>query len=158
MAAGFVAVAVLSGLPNELAQIVRRHDFYAQPGWLPVMEFPWWVMFGSLVTFVVAVCFRTPAREAAEAPVRVGGVKPRENAREKLLNPPASRLYGCISAAGHPPAGRGAIAQLVRAPPCHGGGCGFEPRWLRNHSQIRFIFGTHYFALAFTGVGAGPPA
>ncbi len=25
----------------------------------------------------------------------------------------------------------GAIAQLVRALPCHGRGCGFEPRWLR---------------------------
>ena len=31
---------------------------------------------------------------------------------------------------------RGALAQLVRAPPCHGGGCGFEPRRLR-HSFIR---------------------
>src|SRR5437588_6291333 len=27
---------------------------------------------------------------------------------------------------------RGALAQLVRAPPCHGGGCGFEPRRLRS--------------------------
>ena len=32
------------------------------------------------------------------------------------------------------PSGRetlGVVAQLVRAPPCHGGGCGFEPRQLR---------------------------
>src|SRR6202011_3074136 len=27
---------------------------------------------------------------------------------------------------------RGALAQLARAPPCHGGGCGFEPRRLRS--------------------------
>src|SRR6478736_5835986 len=31
---------------------------------------------------------------------------------------------------------RGALAQLVRAPPCHGGGCGFEPRRLRNSAKI----------------------
>ena len=30
----------------------------------------------------------------------------------------------------------GALAQLVRAPPCHGGGCGFEPRRLRGNSAI----------------------
>ncbi len=68
MAVGFLVVAVLSGLLNRLAQIVFGHDFYVQPGWLPVMEFPWWVMFGSLATFAVAVCFRTPARPAGTAP------------------------------------------------------------------------------------------
>jgi hypothetical protein len=26
----------------------------------------------------------------------------------------------------------GVLAQSVRAPPCHGGGCGFEPRRLRS--------------------------
>ena len=30
----------------------------------------------------------------------------------------------------------GALAQLVRAPPCHGGGCGFEPRRLRSLFDI----------------------
>src|SRR5437867_11461722 len=46
---------------------------------------------------------------------------------------------------------RGALAQLVRAPPCHGGGCGFEPRRLRsltkwngpNSRQIRDKFRGH---------------
>ena len=32
---------------------------------------------------------------------------------------------------------RGALAQLVRAPPCHGGGCGFEPRRLRMIESMR---------------------
>src|SRR5437879_1926525 len=31
---------------------------------------------------------------------------------------------------------QGALAQLVRAPPCHGGGCGFEPRRLRHQYFI----------------------
>ena len=63
MVAGFVVVAVLSGLPNQVFQIVSGHGLYPQPGWLPAMEFPWWVMFGSVTTFLVAVCFRTPAPE-----------------------------------------------------------------------------------------------
>ncbi len=63
MVAGFLTVAVLSGLPNQVAGIFGGH-VYGQPAWLPVMEFPWWVMFGSLVTFLVAICFRTPAAGA----------------------------------------------------------------------------------------------
>src|SRR6476660_5168317 len=33
----------------------------------------------------------------------------------------------------------GALAQLVRAPPCHGGGCGFEPRRLRRFVRLKLI-------------------
>src|SRR5947207_14482084 len=32
---------------------------------------------------------------------------------------------------------QGVLAQLVRAPPCHGGGCGFEPRRLRIVSFVQ---------------------
>ncbi len=60
MLAGFVTVTVLSGLPNQVAQAFGT-SVYPQPGWLPVVEWPWWVMSSSLVTFGVAVCFRTPA-------------------------------------------------------------------------------------------------
>ena len=58
MVAGFVAVAVLSGLPNDVATLFGG-QFYTQPGWLPVIEFPWRVMFGTIVTFLVAVSFRS---------------------------------------------------------------------------------------------------
>ena len=58
MIVGFLVVAILSGLPNRLAGIVRS-QLYTQPSWLPVMEFPWWICFGTIVTFGVAVCFRT---------------------------------------------------------------------------------------------------
>ena len=65
MVMGFLAVAVLSGLPNDLAGMFGG-QLYAQPTWLPVIEFPWRVMFGTVVTFLVAVCF--PSRRAALAP------------------------------------------------------------------------------------------
>jgi SSS family transporter len=61
MITGFVAVAILSGLPNDLARLFGG-DLYQQPAWLPVIEFPWRILFGTLVTFAVACAFRTPAR------------------------------------------------------------------------------------------------
>jgi Na+/proline symporter len=67
MVTGFVAVALLSGLPNDLAKIFGM-TLYEQPSWLPVVEFPWRVFFGTLVTFTIAVCFKSkpsPARGQA---------------------------------------------------------------------------------------------
>ena len=58
MILGFLVVAILSGLPNDLAKIFHAR-LYAQPSWLPVIEFPWRVMFGTIVTFSVAICFKT---------------------------------------------------------------------------------------------------
>src|SRR5216117_3935960 len=58
MIIGFVVVAILSGLPNGIASIFGG-KFYTQPNWLPLMEFPWWICFGAIVTFSVAVLFRT---------------------------------------------------------------------------------------------------
>jgi len=63
MIIGFVVVAILSGLPNKIADLFGT-KLYQQPGWLPVMEFPWWICFGTIVTFFVAILFRT-ARETA---------------------------------------------------------------------------------------------
>ena len=65
MIAGFIVVAILSGLPNNIARIVlgisdpHQYPLYPQPTWLPVMEFPWWICFGTIVTFTVAMLFRT---------------------------------------------------------------------------------------------------
>src|SRR5205823_222287 len=58
MIAGFIVVTILSGLPNNLAKIFGS-QLYSQPEWLPVMEFPWWICFGTIVTFFVAILFRT---------------------------------------------------------------------------------------------------
>jgi solute:Na+ symporter, SSS family len=67
MIIGFIVVAILSGLPNKLAALFGR-TAYKQPEWLPVMEFPWWIFFGTVVTFSVAILFRT-SRANDPAPV-----------------------------------------------------------------------------------------
>ncbi len=59
MVAGFAVVAVLSDLPNDVGAMFG-HRFYTPPAWLPVIEFPWRIAFGTAVTYAVAVCFRTP--------------------------------------------------------------------------------------------------
>src|SRR6202035_1947724 len=58
MIVGFIVVAILSGLPNSIAGIFGS-KLYKQPAWLPVMEFPWWICFGTIVTFCIAVLFKT---------------------------------------------------------------------------------------------------
>ena len=58
MIIGFIVVAILSGLPNNIAGIFGS-KLYEQPNWLPVMEFPWWICFGTIITFCVAILFRT---------------------------------------------------------------------------------------------------
>src|SRR4029077_8762740 len=58
MIIGFIVVAILSGLPNNIAEIFDG-KLYTQPTWLPLMKFPWWICFGTIVTFTVAVLFKT---------------------------------------------------------------------------------------------------
>jgi hypothetical protein len=58
MIVGFTVVAILSGLPNGITNIFGT-QLYLQPGWLPVLAFPWWICFGTIVTFFVAILFRT---------------------------------------------------------------------------------------------------
>jgi Na+/proline symporter len=66
MIIGFIVVAILSGLPNGLASIFGT-QLYPQPSWLPVMEFPWWICFGTIVTFSVAILFRTGCEQRTPA-------------------------------------------------------------------------------------------
>ena len=58
MIAGFLVVTILSDLPNTIAALFGTIA-YPHPAWLPKMEFPWWICFGTIVTFGVAVLFRT---------------------------------------------------------------------------------------------------
>lgn len=66
MACGFLVVAVLSGLHNDIWALLHPdvpHAILWKPAWLPTIEFPWRIAFGTVVTFAVAVCFRTPAAQ-----------------------------------------------------------------------------------------------
>src|SRR5438309_4962139 len=71
MIAGFIVVAILSGLPNNIAGLFGT-TAYPQPNWLPVMEFPWWICFGTIVTFCVAVLFQTSREHRSGAPLDGG--------------------------------------------------------------------------------------
>ncbi|HEX8078033.1 MAG TPA: sodium:solute symporter, partial [Chthoniobacterales bacterium] len=68
MVLGFITVAILSGLPNQAAGIFGG-KLYEQPPWLPVMEFPWWIFFGTIVTFCVAVLFKSRPHQRPEPAV-----------------------------------------------------------------------------------------
>jgi solute:Na+ symporter, SSS family len=60
MVAGFVVVAILSGLPNDIYYALTGRLF-PMPDWLPVIEFPWRVFFGAVTTMSVALCYKTPS-------------------------------------------------------------------------------------------------
>ncbi len=66
MIAGFLAVAYLSGLDHDLAKLGGGHGL-PRPHWMPVIEFPWRIMFGTIVTAAVALCFGTSAEKISSA-------------------------------------------------------------------------------------------
>lgn len=59
MVAGMIAVAYLSNLPNDVWKMFASEPLYRNFDWLPVIEFPWRIMAGTIVTTAVALCFRT---------------------------------------------------------------------------------------------------
>ena len=74
MICGFLVVALLSGLHNDLWTLLHPasssspvHPALWAPAWLPRIEFPWRIAFGAVVTFAVAVCFSTPRSQVSAA-------------------------------------------------------------------------------------------
>jgi Na+/proline symporter len=61
MVAGFLTVAVLSGLPSDLLKLVGLPPL-PRPDWLPLIAFPWRITFGTITTFLVAFFIPTRAR------------------------------------------------------------------------------------------------
>ena len=78
MACGFIVVAILSGLHNDIWNLLHPSDpaFLAWMAehpkgptfqhwhwdWLPTIDFPWRITAGTLVTAAVVLIFRTPPR------------------------------------------------------------------------------------------------
>ena len=65
MFAGFIVVAYLSGLDIDLVKLVNPESKMAHPSWVPVIEFPWRIMFGTVVTFAIAMCGKTSEADLA---------------------------------------------------------------------------------------------
>ena len=62
MIAGFVAVGILTDLPNQCWEMIvgkASGPLYKNPAWLPTIAFTWRIMAGTLVTVAVALCFRS---------------------------------------------------------------------------------------------------
>jgi SSS family transporter len=59
MIAGFIVVAYLSGLDKDVMSLFGANGL-SRPAWMPVIEFPWRIMFGTITTFTIAMMFRTP--------------------------------------------------------------------------------------------------
>jgi solute:Na+ symporter, SSS family len=59
MISGMIAVAYLSNLPNVVWDMLTGEALYENFDWLPVIEFPWRIMAGTLVTTAVALCFKS---------------------------------------------------------------------------------------------------
>ncbi len=66
MIAGAIVVALLTGLPNQMRQSIGLAPIEALKS-IPVIEFPWRIMFGSLTTLAVGLMFKTPADKQAQS-------------------------------------------------------------------------------------------
>jgi len=61
MATGFIAVAILAGLPSDLLRLVGLPAL-PRPEWLPLIAFPWRITFGTLTTLGVGLLFHSKSR------------------------------------------------------------------------------------------------
>ena len=68
MAAGIIVVAILSNLPNDVWKMVSGGPLYKNFAWMPVIEFPWRIMAGTLATVAVALCFKSHKAPAGVSP------------------------------------------------------------------------------------------
>jgi SSS family solute:Na+ symporter len=68
MGAGIVAVGWLSNLPNDVWKMIAGKPLYVNFEWLPMIEFPWRILAGTIVTVLVALCFKSRAVPVITSP------------------------------------------------------------------------------------------
>ncbi len=80
MIVGFIVVALLSGLDNDIWSLLHGKIVYLwKRDWMPTIEFPWRITFGTIATFLVALCFATPEAQLEKARQRLAeGTHPSE--------------------------------------------------------------------------------
>ncbi|MBC7980147.1 MAG: hypothetical protein H7Y36_06250 [Armatimonadetes bacterium] len=66
MVCGIIGVAYLSNMINDIWRMITGSALYVNFAWLPVIEFPWRIMAGTMITVAVAICFRKPAAGPVE--------------------------------------------------------------------------------------------
>ncbi len=73
MVAGILVVAYLSNLPNDVWKMFDDnpdHPLYQNFEWLPVIEFPWRIMAGTMTTVAVALCFQSRSKHPLRSEAR----------------------------------------------------------------------------------------
>ncbi len=66
MVCGFIFVAYMSGLHRDVWFLATGAKIEA-PAWMPTIEFQWRVMFGTIMTYAVAMCFKTSESQVQAA-------------------------------------------------------------------------------------------
>lgn len=67
MLVGFLVVGYLSGLDHGLMSTLGFQGGLPRPAWMVEIEFPWRILFGTIVTFSIAVLFKTPREKLGHA-------------------------------------------------------------------------------------------
>jgi Na+/proline symporter len=70
MAAGAVVIILLTGLPNQVLELSNLPQIEALKA-IPIVSFPWRIMFGSLTTLAVAILFKRTTAPVPEVAQRV---------------------------------------------------------------------------------------
>jgi len=82
MICGFFFVSYMSGLHRDVYFLITGIKMSPPPDWIPTIEFQWRVMFGTIMTYAVAICFKTPESQVEVATKHIEETEERGKAKE----------------------------------------------------------------------------